>query len=120
MQLQIFFKITSLAYEISLKNAERVLSLCQDKIRRTNMSKVDINHKIKATKSICSEKERIASGLKRWGQEAYRKALLDGHSTVVLKGNKIYRVTSSGARDVVAEVSQSKYKITQRSFDLNK
>lgn len=67
-----------------------------------------------------TEKEQIASGLKRWGQDAYRKALLDGHSTVVLKGNKVYRVTSSGATDVVAEVPQSKYKITQRSFDLSK
>lgn len=83
------------------------------------MSKVGINHRIKASKPVSSEKERIAVGIKRWGHAAYRKSLSRGVPTVVLKGNKIYRV-SSDASDVVSEIPQSKYKITQRSFDLGK
>lgn len=83
------------------------------------MSKTGINHGIKTANPMRSEKEQIAIGLKRWGHVAYRKSLSKGVPAVVLKGNKIYRV-SSNASDVVSEVSQAKYKITQRSFDLSK
>lgn len=83
------------------------------------MSKVGMNHRAKASVSMRSEKEQIAVGLKRWGHVAYRKSLSKGVPTVVLKGNKIYRV-SSDASDIVSEVSQAKYKITQRFFDLSK
>lgn len=64
-----------------------------------------------------SEEQRIQDGLKRWGKDAYRNTLSNGEVATVLRGNKIYRVSDNGA-NLLMEVKQSKYKVSQRTFKL--
>lgn len=66
-----------------------------------------------------SEKDKIAKGLKRWGNHAYTQTQTSGNAATVLRGNKICQVLNKQVR-VVSEVPQSRYKIVQRSFKIKK
>lgn len=67
-----------------------------------------------------SEKEQILLGLKHWGKRAYDELRSNGILAVVLRGNNICRINSFGKIEVIARVSQSKYRIRQRSIKLSK
>lgn len=62
------------------------------------------------------KKERILFGLKCWGNRAYKELLLKDIPAVVLSGNSICRISFLGMIELISKVSQSKYKIRQRSY----
>lgn len=66
------------------------------------------------------EKEQILLGLKHWGKRAYEELHSGGIPVVVLRGNNVCRISSVGKMEVIVKVSQSKYRIRQRSIELSK
>ena len=67
-----------------------------------------------------SEKEQILFGLKHWGKRAYEELRSSGIPVVVLRGNNVCCINSVGKAEVITKVSQSKYRIRQRFFELPK
>ena len=67
-----------------------------------------------------SEKEEqiIISGLKQYGRRAYQETKSKGLPITRLKGNRILEINSDST-SIVGEVPQTKFKITQRSFNLD-
>lgn len=68
-------------------------------------------------KIALSEKQQIEAGLKRWGRVAYTHALSSQGPVGVLRGNRICQVNKEGIK-VVAQIPQTRYKVTQRSFKI--
>lgn len=79
---------------------------------------ISLLSEIKKKKNAVSEQQQIEIGLKRWGHRAYSEALQYRGSVTVLRGNRICRIRKGNKVEVISELPQTKYKITQRSFKL--
>lgn len=65
-----------------------------------------------------NEKEVILDGLRKYGRKAYNETLANGVPVTVLRGNKICRIEPNGNTSIVASVSQTKFKVSQKTFKL--
>lgn len=65
-----------------------------------------------------NEEDLILKGLRKYGRKAYNETLANGVPVTVLRGNKICRIEPNGNTIVVAKVSQTKYKVPQKTFKL--
>ena len=72
-------------------------------------SKVDIQK---------NEKDVILDGLRKYGRKAYDETLANGVPVTVLRGNKICRIEPNGNTSIVANVPQTKFKVSQKIFKL--
>jgi len=75
----------------------------------TMKSKVDIQK---------NEKDVILDGLRKYGRKAYDETLANGVPVTVLRGNKICRIEPNGNTSIVANVPQTKFKVSQKIFKL--
>ena len=64
------------------------------------------------------EKDVILKGLRKYGRNAYNNTLAKGISVTVLRGNNICRIEPNGDVDIVGRVSQSKFKVSQKTYRL--
>ncbi|HEY3370676.1 MAG TPA: hypothetical protein VGK10_07505 [Prolixibacteraceae bacterium] len=65
-----------------------------------------------------TEREVIVDGLRKYGRKAYDETLANGIPVTVLRGNKICRIEPNGNTTIVAKVSQTKFKVSQKTFRL--
>lgn len=64
------------------------------------------------------EKQIIISGLKQYGKRAYQETKSKGLPITRLMGNRILEINSDST-SIVSEIPQTKFKITQRTFNLD-
>lgn len=64
------------------------------------------------------EKDVILKGLRKYGRRAYDTTLANGIPVTVLRGNNICRIEPNGDIDIVSRVTQTKYKVSQKTFKL--
>lgn len=61
----------------------------------------------------------IKSGLKRWGRDAYQRALDKNGTVSILQGNMICRKEkNNGKITELQTINQSKYRITRRTYNI--
>jgi hypothetical protein len=64
------------------------------------------------------ESHIIIEGLRKHGRKAYDKALANGISVTVSKGDNIYRVEPNGIASVVGKIAHPKVKISKKTYRL--
>ena len=65
-----------------------------------------------------NEKDVILDGLRKYGRKAYDESLANGVPVTILRGNKICRIEPNGNTTIVASVTQTKFKVSQKTFKL--
>ena len=65
-----------------------------------------------------NEKDVILDGLRKYGRKAYDETLANGVPVTVLRGNKICRIEPNGNTTILASVTQTKFKVSQKIFKL--
>ena len=57
-------------------------------------------------------------GLRKYGRKAYDETLANSVPVTVVRGNKICRIEPNGNTSILAIVSQTKFKVSQKTFRL--
>lgn len=65
-----------------------------------------------------NEKDIILDGLRKYGRKAYDETLANGVPVTVLRGNKICRIEPNGNTTILASLTQTKFKVSQKTFKL--
>ena len=65
-----------------------------------------------------NEKDIIIEGLRIYGDSAYETTLASGISATVLRGEKICRIEPNGDVSIVARLTKTKKKVSNKSFSL--
>jgi len=67
---------------------------------------------------ILIEEESLRIGIKKYGHDAFKKALSKGISATVLEGNFICKIAPDGGKKIVAQIADAGVKVSHRTLKI--